>query len=150
MIPNTSTLFAILYREPEAEAFARRIHEAETCRISVAPAAGGRVRPPLGEAGDAAGRRVLLVQHSGAHDPGLRGHAVGCARASGSQALGPCANRTNCSPTTSDFLSRTKRDSRVGQPLPRPDPEFATRRVRLGVEEVLLPMQECDERQRRE
>jgi ribonuclease VapC len=36
MILDTSALIAILYREPEAEAFARRIYEAETCRMSVA------------------------------------------------------------------------------------------------------------------
>jgi ribonuclease VapC len=36
MILDTSALIAILYGEPEAEAFARRIHEAETCRMSVA------------------------------------------------------------------------------------------------------------------
>lgn len=36
MILDTSALIAILYREPEAEAFARRIHEAEICRMSVA------------------------------------------------------------------------------------------------------------------
>jgi ribonuclease VapC len=36
MIVDTSALAAILYREPEAAAFARLIHDAETCRISVA------------------------------------------------------------------------------------------------------------------
>ncbi|TGD98983.1 type II toxin-antitoxin system VapC family toxin [Methylobacterium nonmethylotrophicum] len=36
MILDTSALVAILYREPEAEAFVRRIHAAETCRMSVA------------------------------------------------------------------------------------------------------------------
>ncbi len=36
MILDTSALIAILYREPEAEAFVQRIHEAETCRMSVA------------------------------------------------------------------------------------------------------------------
>jgi len=36
MILDTSALVAILYREPEAERFARLIHEAESCRISVA------------------------------------------------------------------------------------------------------------------
>jgi ribonuclease VapC len=36
MIVDTSALVAILYREPEAAAFARLIHDAETCRISVA------------------------------------------------------------------------------------------------------------------
>jgi ribonuclease VapC len=36
MIVDTSALVAILYREPEAAAFARLIHNAETCRISVA------------------------------------------------------------------------------------------------------------------
>jgi ribonuclease VapC len=36
MIIDTSALVAILYREPETEAFVRRIHAAETSRISVA------------------------------------------------------------------------------------------------------------------
>ncbi|RXT48215.1 VapC toxin family PIN domain ribonuclease [Bosea sp. Tri-44] len=36
MIIDTSALVAILYREPEAEAFVGRIHTAEACRISVA------------------------------------------------------------------------------------------------------------------
>ena len=36
MIVDTSALVAILYREPEAEVFARRIHDAEACRMSVA------------------------------------------------------------------------------------------------------------------
>ena len=35
MIIDTSAMVAILYREPEAEAFARCIHAAEVCRISV-------------------------------------------------------------------------------------------------------------------
>lgn len=36
MILDTSALVAILYREPEAESFARAIHDADFCRISVA------------------------------------------------------------------------------------------------------------------
>jgi ribonuclease VapC len=36
MILDTSALVAILYREPEAEAFVERIHATETSRISVA------------------------------------------------------------------------------------------------------------------
>ena len=36
MILDTSAMVAILYREPEAAAFARLVHDAETCRISVA------------------------------------------------------------------------------------------------------------------
>jgi ribonuclease VapC len=36
MILDTSALVAILYRETEAADFARLIHDAETCRISVA------------------------------------------------------------------------------------------------------------------
>lgn len=36
MILDTSALVAILYREPEAMAFAHRIHDADICRISVA------------------------------------------------------------------------------------------------------------------
>jgi ribonuclease VapC len=36
MILDTSALVAILYREPEAAAFAQRIHDADICRISVA------------------------------------------------------------------------------------------------------------------
>ena len=36
MIVDTSALVAILYREPEAQAFVERIHEADVCRISVA------------------------------------------------------------------------------------------------------------------
>lgn len=36
MIVDTSALVAILYREPEAAAFAQRIHDAEVCRLSVA------------------------------------------------------------------------------------------------------------------
>lgn len=36
MILDTSALVAILYREPEATAFAHRIHDADICRISVA------------------------------------------------------------------------------------------------------------------
>jgi ribonuclease VapC len=36
MILDTSALVAVLYREPEAEAFVCLIHEAEVCRISVA------------------------------------------------------------------------------------------------------------------
>jgi ribonuclease VapC len=35
MIVDTSAMVAILYREPEAEAFARLIHDADDCRISV-------------------------------------------------------------------------------------------------------------------
>ncbi|GAA0241561.1 Ribonuclease VapC [Methylorubrum aminovorans] len=35
MIVDTSALVAILYREPEAVAFAQRIHDAEVCRLSV-------------------------------------------------------------------------------------------------------------------
>jgi ribonuclease VapC len=35
MILDTSALVAILYREPEAAAFAQRIHDAEICRICV-------------------------------------------------------------------------------------------------------------------
>jgi ribonuclease VapC len=36
MIIDTSAMVAILYREPEAEAFVLRIHDADDCRISVA------------------------------------------------------------------------------------------------------------------
>ncbi|WP_428659198.1 type II toxin-antitoxin system VapC family toxin [Reyranella sp.] len=36
MILDTSAMVAILYREPEAADFARLVHDAETCRISVA------------------------------------------------------------------------------------------------------------------
>jgi ribonuclease VapC len=36
MIIDTSAMVAILYREPEAAAFVERIHDADTCRISVA------------------------------------------------------------------------------------------------------------------
>ena len=36
MIVDTSALVAILYREPEAQAFVERIHHADVCRISVA------------------------------------------------------------------------------------------------------------------
>lgn len=36
MIIDTSAMVAILYREPEAEAFVRLIHAADACRISVA------------------------------------------------------------------------------------------------------------------
>jgi len=35
MILDTSALVAVLYREPEAAAFAQLIHDAEVCRISV-------------------------------------------------------------------------------------------------------------------
>lgn len=36
MILDTSAMVAVLYREPEAPSFALLIHDAETCRISVA------------------------------------------------------------------------------------------------------------------
>ena len=36
MIVDTSALVAILYREPEAQAFVELIHDADVCRISVA------------------------------------------------------------------------------------------------------------------
>src|SRR5277367_6164917 len=36
MILDTSAMMAILYREPEASAFAQLIHDADLCRISVA------------------------------------------------------------------------------------------------------------------
>jgi ribonuclease VapC len=36
MIIDTSAMVAILYREPEAETFARLVHDADVCRISVA------------------------------------------------------------------------------------------------------------------
>ena len=36
MILDTSALVAILYREPEAAAFAQLIHDADVCRMSVA------------------------------------------------------------------------------------------------------------------
>lgn len=36
MILDTSALVAILYREPEAAAFAQLIHDTDSCRISVA------------------------------------------------------------------------------------------------------------------
>ncbi|UFW92196.1 type II toxin-antitoxin system VapC family toxin (plasmid) [Bradyrhizobium barranii] len=36
MIIDTSAMVTILYREPEAEAFARLFHDADACRISVA------------------------------------------------------------------------------------------------------------------
>jgi ribonuclease VapC len=36
MILDTSALIAILYREPEAARFAQIIHDADSCRISVA------------------------------------------------------------------------------------------------------------------
>lgn len=36
MIIDTSAMVAILYREPEAEAFVQLIHAADACRISVA------------------------------------------------------------------------------------------------------------------
>ncbi len=36
MILDTSAIIAILYREPEAATFAQQIHDADTCRISVA------------------------------------------------------------------------------------------------------------------
>jgi ribonuclease VapC len=36
MILDTSAVVAILYREPEATAYAQRIHDADICRISVA------------------------------------------------------------------------------------------------------------------
>jgi ribonuclease VapC len=36
MIVDTSALVAILYREPETQAFVERIHDADVCRISVA------------------------------------------------------------------------------------------------------------------
>ena len=36
MILDTSAMVAVLYREPEAPAFAQLIHDADLCRISVA------------------------------------------------------------------------------------------------------------------
>ena len=45
-----------------------------------APAARDRERPLPGEAADAAGRRLPLVQHGTAHDLRLRGHAVAAQR----------------------------------------------------------------------
>ena len=36
MIIDTSAMVAILYREPEAEAYTQLIHDADVCRISVA------------------------------------------------------------------------------------------------------------------
>jgi ribonuclease VapC len=36
VILDTSAIIAILYREPEAATFAQQIHDADTCRISVA------------------------------------------------------------------------------------------------------------------
>jgi ribonuclease VapC len=36
MILDTSAIVAVLYREPEASAFAQLIHDAEACRMSVA------------------------------------------------------------------------------------------------------------------
>ena len=36
MIIDTSAMIAILYREPEAEAYTQLIHDADECRISVA------------------------------------------------------------------------------------------------------------------
>ena len=36
MILDTSAVVAILYREPEAVAFAQLVHDADVCRISVA------------------------------------------------------------------------------------------------------------------
>jgi ribonuclease VapC len=36
MIVDTSALVAILYKEPEAAAFAQILHDADSCRISVA------------------------------------------------------------------------------------------------------------------
>ena len=36
MIVDTSAMVAILYRQPEAAAFAQAIHDADICRISVA------------------------------------------------------------------------------------------------------------------
>ena len=36
MIIDTSAMVAILYREPEAALFIQRIHDADSCRISVA------------------------------------------------------------------------------------------------------------------
>jgi ribonuclease VapC len=36
VIIDTSAMVAILYREPEAAAFIQRIHDADSCRISVA------------------------------------------------------------------------------------------------------------------
>jgi ribonuclease VapC len=36
VIIDTSALVAILYREPEAASFIQRIHDADSCRISVA------------------------------------------------------------------------------------------------------------------
>lgn len=36
MILDTSAVIAILYREPEAADFVRRIHDADVCRMSVA------------------------------------------------------------------------------------------------------------------
>jgi ribonuclease VapC len=36
MILDTSALVALLYKEPEAAAFAQLIHDADSCRISVA------------------------------------------------------------------------------------------------------------------
>ena len=36
MIVDTSALVAILYREPEAQAFIERIHGSDVCRISLA------------------------------------------------------------------------------------------------------------------
>jgi ribonuclease VapC len=36
MILDTSAMVAILYREPEAAAFAQLVHDADVCRISVA------------------------------------------------------------------------------------------------------------------
>jgi len=36
MIVDTSALVAVFYREPEAAVFARIIHDAQVCRMSVA------------------------------------------------------------------------------------------------------------------
>jgi ribonuclease VapC len=36
MILDTSAMVAILYREPEADAFVQLVHDADACRISVA------------------------------------------------------------------------------------------------------------------
>ena len=41
MILDTSAMVAILYREPEADAFVQLVHDADACRISVGMSGSG-------------------------------------------------------------------------------------------------------------
>ena len=83
-----------------------------------APAAGHRERPFPGEEDHAAGRRLPVLQHGAAHDPGLRGDAVAAQGLRLLRRLDRVRAEPAARTSASDFQRLTKSETEAGLAYP--------------------------------